>query len=105
MSKQNTYSLKIGALNCQGLRDKIDYPEVRKLISSCDIFGVTETWFGKNDDPCIKGFNFYPLKTFYGANYQRTTLDFVMMYIFVLYILHPNPLRERKKSTWTTSAV
>ena len=61
MSKQNTYNLKIGALNCHGLRDKIDYPEVHDLISSCDIFGVTETWFGKDDDPYIKNFEFYPL--------------------------------------------
>ena len=60
MSKQNFYNLKIGALNCHGLRDKIDYPEVHKLICSCDIFGVSETWFGEDDDPSIKGYEFYP---------------------------------------------
>ena len=41
---------KIGALNCQGLRDKIDFPEVQDLIRSCDIFGVCETWLGDEDD-------------------------------------------------------
>ena len=53
--------LKIGALNCHGLRDKIDYPEVHQLISSFDIFGVTETWLEHNDDIHIDGFKFYPL--------------------------------------------
>ena len=55
--------MKIGALNCQGLKDKIDFPEVQKIFSSCDIFGVTETWLGDNDiDQCyLEGYKFYPL--------------------------------------------
>ena len=51
---------KIGALNCQGLRDKIDFPEVQDLIRSCDIFGVCETWLGDEDDIYIDDFKFYP---------------------------------------------
>ena len=53
--------IKIGALNCQGLRDKIDYLEVQNLISSCDIFGVTETWYGDDDNNHVKGYGYYPL--------------------------------------------
>ena len=55
--------LNIGALNCQGLRDKIDYPEVADLISTCDIFGVSESWLGENDKNCINvdNYTFYPL--------------------------------------------
>ena len=55
------HHLKIGALNCHGLREKIDYPEVQDLVSSCDIFGVSETWFDKNDDAHVDGFEYYPL--------------------------------------------
>ena len=51
---------KIGALNCQGLRDKIDFPEVQDLIRSCDIFGVSETWLGDEDDCYLDDFKFYP---------------------------------------------
>lgn len=58
----NTQNLKIGTLNCQGLKEKkIDYPEIHNLISSCDLFDVTETWFGKNDDACVEGYKFYPI--------------------------------------------
>ena len=53
--------MKIGALNCQDLRDKIDYPEVQNLISSCDIFGVTETWFGSDDKGYLEGYEYYPM--------------------------------------------
>ena len=55
--------LNIGALNCQGLKDKIDFPEVYNLISSCDIFGTSETWLGENNktDVSIDNFTFYPL--------------------------------------------
>ena len=61
MPKNDVHHLKIGALNCHGLHDKIDCPEVQSLISSCDIFGVSETWFGENDKADVDGFQFYPL--------------------------------------------
>ena len=54
--------LKIGALNCQGLKEKLDDPELLDLLSSCDIFGVSETWFGDKDskDVDISNYKFYP---------------------------------------------
>ena len=52
--------IKVGALNCQGLKEKIDYPEVQNLISSCDIFGVTETWYGENDEGYVEGYEYFP---------------------------------------------
>ena len=56
-------SLGIGALNCQGLKEKIDFPEMYGLVTSCDIFGVSETWLGENDTKSVSidGFTFYPL--------------------------------------------
>ena len=55
--------LNIGALNCQGLKEKIDYPEVADVISTCDIFGVSESWLGENDKNCIdvENYTFHPL--------------------------------------------
>ena len=38
-SKPITENLKIGALNCHGLKEKIDYPEFSKLIGDTEIFG------------------------------------------------------------------
>ena len=60
----NRTVIKIGALNCQNLKEKIDYPEIHDLISSFGIFGVTETWYGENYDLTgsdIPGYKFYPL--------------------------------------------
>lgn len=69
-SKSNC--LKIGALNCQGLEGKLDFPELYNLINASDIFGVTETWLtlGKDDECFIDGYKFYPLsrKKEKGAN-------------------------------------
>ena len=53
--------IKLGALNCQGLRDKIDLVEIQNLISSCDIFGVTETWSDDHDDCYLDGFKYHLL--------------------------------------------
>ena len=55
--------LNIGALNCQGLESKIDYPEICKTISSCDIFGTSETWLGEENKGNIKipNYEFFPL--------------------------------------------
>ena len=63
MKSPRSNCLKIGALNCQGLKDKLDFPEVYNLFSSCDIFGVTETWLGEDDeDDCfLDGYKFFPL--------------------------------------------
>ena len=52
--------LKIGSLNCHGMRDKVDYPEFLKLVSTTDIFGVCETWLNENDDIHLPGYKFYP---------------------------------------------
>ena len=35
--------LNIGALNCQGLKGKFDDPELQNVITTDDIFGVSET--------------------------------------------------------------
>ncbi len=54
--------LNLGALNCHGLKEKFDLPEMIDLITSCDIFGVNETWLTDNDDEVdIPGFSFYSL--------------------------------------------
>ena len=54
-------NLNIGALNCHGIVDKLDYPNVIDLISQSDIFGVSETWADKKDDIKVPGFKFFPL--------------------------------------------
>ena len=53
--------IKIGALNCHGIKEKIDYPEFFKLVSEVDVFGVSETWLCENDTVHIPGFKFYPM--------------------------------------------
>ncbi len=52
--------IQIGALNCQGLKEKIDSPEILNLIEETDIFGVSETWMKTGDDISLPGFTFYP---------------------------------------------
>ena len=52
--------LNIGALNCQGLKEKIDTPQIYELISTEDIFGVSETWLKDGDDINLSGYKFYP---------------------------------------------
>ena len=44
-----THILNFVALNCQGLKEKIGLIETQKLISSQDIFGVSETWLKEGD--------------------------------------------------------
>ena len=65
MKTRETYSLNIGTLNCHGLKDKIDLPEMHGLVSSCDIFGTSETWLVEEDKKALKdridGFTFYPV--------------------------------------------
>ena len=66
---RSRFLLNLGALNCHGLRDKIDLPVVINLISSCDIFGVNETWLKDDEDEeednedeiSVEGFEYYPL--------------------------------------------
>ena len=55
--------MKLGALNCHGLKEKLDCPEVLDLIESCDVFGVCETWLNEGDcrDVYIPNYKFYPL--------------------------------------------
>ena len=53
--------LKIGSLNCQGMRDRVDYLDFYKLVSKNDIFGVSETWLKENDEVSLPGYEFFPL--------------------------------------------
>ena len=58
---QNSFSnkLRIGALNCQGLRDKVDYSNFLQLIKEADIFGLSETWLRDKDDSIsLPGYSF-----------------------------------------------
>ena len=51
--------LRVGALNCQGLRDKVDLSNFLQLINDADIFGISETWLReKENDISLPGFNF-----------------------------------------------
>ena len=57
--------VQIGALNCHGLEEKIDTPEILNLIEQTDIFGVSETWLKgsrekTSNDMSLPGFSFYP---------------------------------------------
>ncbi len=52
--------IQIGALNCQGIKDKIDTPEVLNLIERTEIFGVSETWLSTNNNINLPGYTFYP---------------------------------------------
>ena len=54
-------TLKVGMLNCQGIKGKFETPEFQNLVKSHDIFGVCETWLGKKEPIKVSGFNFYPL--------------------------------------------
>ena len=71
--------LNLGALNCQGLKDKVDQSTFTDLLSNFDLFGVSETWLrdGNEDEKeqeneheiFVSGYNFYPVnrKTKKGA--------------------------------------
>ena len=71
MISSGNSSITLGALNCQGLADKVDLPEFADLLDKMDICGVSETWLNtqKADEISVPGFNFYPFnrKTFKGA--------------------------------------
>ena len=45
------------------MKEKIDYPEVVDVISTCDIFGISESWLGESDKNCIdvENYTFHPL--------------------------------------------
>ena len=60
MREHNPYVLKIGALNCHGIKDKVDYPEFLELAEEMDIFGVSETWLTNKDKISLPGFSFIP---------------------------------------------
>ena len=54
-------SIKIGALNCQGLEGKFETPEFIDMVSSCLIFGVSESWLKKGEKSIhVNDFKFYP---------------------------------------------
>ena len=61
VEKEAKTILKIGSLNCHGMRDRVDYLDFYKLVSKNDIFGVSETWLKKEDKVSLPGFEFYPL--------------------------------------------
>ena len=52
--------INIGALNCQGLKGKIDDPQLQNIIATDDIFGVSETWLTNQDLITLPGYKFYP---------------------------------------------
>ena len=52
--------LNIGALKCQGLKGKFDDPELQNVITTDDIFGVSETWLTNQDQITLPGYKFYP---------------------------------------------
>ena len=54
-------TLKLGMLNCQGIKEKINTPEFQNMVRSEDIFGVCETWLYDKKEPIkVPGFNYYP---------------------------------------------
>ena len=55
------YTLSIGAVNCHGMKEKIEYPELYNLIKNHDIFGVCETWLNKKEalEIDVDGYKFY----------------------------------------------
>ena len=54
--------LRLGMLNCQGIKGKFETPEFQNLVSSTDIFGVCETWLSDDKEPInVAGFDYYPL--------------------------------------------
>ena len=62
VKRKKTYSnIHIGSLNCHGLLDKLDCPNVIDLISKHDIFCVCETWIREEDQVYIPGFEYFPL--------------------------------------------
>ena len=42
--------IKIGALNCQGIKEKFETPEFLEIVQSCLVFGVCETWLKKGEN-------------------------------------------------------
>ena len=55
-------TLKLGMLNCQGIKEKINAPDFQKMVLSEDIFGVCETWlYDKRENIKVPGFNYYPM--------------------------------------------
>ena len=65
--------LQIGAFNCQGMREKVDYPDFLKLVAETDIFGVCETWLNEENDGDIQlpDYTFYPLNRKKEKNSRR----------------------------------
>ena len=59
---QKGNKITLGALNCQGLKDKVDQPIFTDLINKMDIMGVCETWLNTDTakDIFLRGYNFYP---------------------------------------------
>ena len=69
----NIEPLKIGAVNCHGIKDKVDYTDFLKLVQKNDIFGVTETWLSNKipDTINIPGYKFYPFNWKKESGIQR----------------------------------
>ena len=54
--------LKIGSVNCQGIKNKIDDLVFQNEIKQHDIFAVNETWLSKEKTiNIINGYKFFPL--------------------------------------------
>ncbi len=80
--------LKVGALNCQGLKDKVDYPEFLKLVEKNDIFGVTETWLGDGDvdQITLPGYKFYPMNRNKERGIQRGSIGLFIKHNIKKYV-------------------
>ena len=64
-------TMKVGALNCQGLKEKYETPEFVDMVKSCLVFGVCETWLKKGENIVqVENYKFYPYsrKTEKGMN-------------------------------------
>ena len=75
--------LRIGSLNCQGIVEKIDYPQFQNLLFGQDIFGVSETWLNENTEKniYIPGFKFYPLNRTKGKREKGTSRGGIGVFI------------------------
>ena len=64
--------LNLGALNCQGLKEKVDQSTFTDLLHEFDLFGVSETWLtdGNEKEIFVSGYKFYSVnrKTTKGAS-------------------------------------
>ena len=59
--RQNLSNIRIGSLNCQGLKSKYEIPEFISDVTSHELFGVNEIWLENSDveNIVVPGYKFY----------------------------------------------